>query len=49
MKDVISIYKDFDFDKRNLNSLEAEMLEIIIEADKHNISLENAAKQLKLL
>lgn len=46
MKDVISIYKDFDLDKRNLNSLEAEMLEIIIEADKHNISLENAAKQL---
>ena len=46
MKDVISIYKDFDLDKRNLNSLEAEMLEIIIEADKQNISLEDAAKQL---
>ena len=46
MKDVISIYKDFDLDKRNLTSLEAEMLEIIIEADKQNISLEDAAKQL---
>ena len=46
MKDVISIYKDFDLNKRNLTSLEAEMLEILIVADKHNISLENAAKQL---
>ncbi len=46
MKDVLSIYKHFDFNKKILTSFEAEMLEIFIEADKQNISLEEAAKQL---